>query len=522
MFFIRNMLINQGVLIKGARSVLQKSSRRNFVVVKVSTKRAATAAAAQVAGGSGKRFCRSFHSSNRQLLDFDPYQTLGVSKSATAKDIKKAYYGLVKKFHPDVNKEKDAEKKFHKIQESYELLNDKEKRAQYDQFGAAAFDANGNSNPYAGGGNPFGGAGGGNPFGGAQGNPFGGMGFDFEDLFKQAFNGGAGGAQGGRGGRGGFVTEHVGDNIEVLKLISFKEAIFGTKIQVNYKAVESCGGCKGSGLKKGKSKSTCPQCHGSGQTTHVMGGFHMASTCQTCQGTGVQIQQGDQCDTCHGNGVEEIPKSTSVEIPCGIMDGSRLRIPGAGDAPFVTKDPYNQTRNGDLIIRVHVGKDPSFTRLANNLIFQKEIKMTTAALGGEIIVPTIDGEKIKLKIRPGVQNGRKLTIPEKGVPINRNINNRGDLEVVLAVKTLVPETPVQTALLEALADAFNDKEAKTTDAHWKLDLDEDNKTNKSENKNNGEKIDATYDEKDLDNKDCLTNRIGKFLSKFFNMKDEKK
>ncbi|CAG89544.2 DEHA2F18766p [Debaryomyces hansenii CBS767] len=449
---------------------------------------------------------RAFHSSRNVLINFDPYSTLGVEKSASAKDIKKAYYQLVKKYHPDVNKEKDAEKRFHKIQESYELLSDKEKRSQYDQFGAAAFDSNGNANPFAGG-NPFGGSHGGNPFGGgAGGNPFGGMGFDFEDLFKQAFNGGAGG----RGGGGGqFVTEHVGDNIEVLKTIGFKESIFGTKVEINYKAVDSCNTCKGSGMKKGKKKTTCSTCHGTGQSTHILGGFHMSSTCNSCHGTGVTIPSSDQCTSCKGNGVEEVPKSTSVDLPCGIADGTRLRIPGAGDAPFITKDPYNQTRNGDLIIRVHVSKDPVFTRSNNKIVVNQDIIMTTAALGGEIVVPTIDGQSIKLKLRPGVQNGKTLTIPEKGVPINRNIQNRGDMEVKINVKTLIPETPIQTALLEALADAFDDKNAKRTDAHWKLDLNEDEKD-----------VKETFDEKDLH--PSKLNRIGKFLGKFFNMKDEDK
>lgn len=449
---------------------------------------------------------RAFHSSRNVLINFDPYLTLGVEKSASAKDIKKAYYQLVKKYHPDVNKEKDAEKRFHKIQESYELLSDKEKRSQYDQFGAAAFDSNGNANPFAGG-NPFGGSHGGNPFGGgAGGNPFGGMGFDFEDLFKQAFNGGAGG----RGGGGGqFVTEHVGDNIEVLKTIGFKESIFGTKVEINYKAVDSCNTCKGSGMKKGKKKTTCSTCHGTGQSTHILGGFHMSSTCNSCHGTGVTIPSSDQCTSCKGNGVEEVPKSTSVDLPCGIADGTRLRIPGAGDAPFITKDPYNQTRNGDLIIRVHVSKDPVFTRSNNKIVVSQDIIMTTAALGGEIVVPTIDGQSIKLKLRPGVQNGKTLTIPEKGVPINRNIQNRGDMEVKINVKTLIPETPIQTALLEALADAFDDKNAKRTDAHWKLDLNEDEKD-----------VKETFDEKDLH--PSKLNRIGKFLGKFFNMKDEDK
>ncbi|ODV80217.1 DnaJ-domain-containing protein, partial [Suhomyces tanzawaensis NRRL Y-17324] len=440
---------------------------------------------------------RSFHASVSPKISFDPYQTLGVDKGADQKDIKKAYYQLVKKFHPDVNKEKDAEKKFHKIQESYELLSDKEKRAQYDQFGSSAFDANGNANPFAGGGNPFGGAGGGNPFGGAGGGQ--GFGFNFEDLFTEAFGGGG---RGGGRGRGSFVTEHVGDNIEVLKSITFKEAIFGKKVSINYKAVDKCNTCKGSGLKTGKKRKTCGTCHGTGQSTHVLGGFHMASTCTSCGGSGVTIDKADQCNTCHGHGVEEVPKTTSVDLPCGIEDGTRLRVPGAGDSPFVAQDEYNRVRNGDLIIRVNVAKDPVFLRSGNNIVVKQDILMTTAALGGEIVVPTIDGQNIKLKLRSGVQNGRKMTIPDKGVPIGRNLNNRGDLEVVLNVKTLVPETPIQTALLEALADAYNDKNAKRTDAHWKLDVD-------------GEKVE-TFQEDEHPTK----TRIGKFLGKFFNMGDK--
>ena len=439
---------------------------------------------------------RSFHGSFPTRIDFDPYQTLGVQKSSSPQEIKKAYYQLVKKYHPDVNKEKDAEKKFHKIQESYELLSDKEKRAQYDQYGSAAFDEHGNANPFAGG-NPFGRQGG-DPFGG---NPFGGMGFDFEDLFKQAFTGG-----GARSGRSSFVTEHVGDNVEVLKTISFKDSIFGARVKVNYRAVDSCGSCKGSGLKQGKKKSTCPTCHGTGQSTHILGGFHMTSTCNTCQGSGVTIAAGDSCSSCGGRGVEEVPKSTTVELPCGISDGARLRMPGAGDAPFVTKDSYNQTRNGDLIIRVHVTQDPTFSRRNNSIVVNKEILMTTAALGGEIVVPTIDGPSVKMKIRPGVQSGRNLTIPNKGVPINRNVNNRGDMEVVLNVKTLRAESPVQTALLEALADAFNDTDARRTDAHWKLDLDESD-------------VKEAQQSHDKDHPSKL-NRIGKFLGRFFNMKND--
>ncbi|KAI5962041.1 MDJ1 [Candida theae] len=459
---------------------------------------------------------RSFHSSIKRLIDYDPYQILGIEKSADAKQIKKAYYDLVKKYHPDVNKEKDVEKKFHKIQQSYEILRDKEKKSQYDQFGPSAFDENGNPSPFGGAG---GGAGGGNPFAGygraSGGNPFSGMGFDFEDLFREAFAGGrgaggrGGGGGGGFGGRAHFVTEHVGDNVEVLKSIPFKDSIFGSKVTINYKVVDSCGTCNGSGLKKGAKKKTCPTCHGSGQTTHVMGGFHMASTCPTCQGTGVSISRSDECGTCHGNGVQEVPKSTTIDIPPGISDGSRLRVPGAGDAPMVTKDEYNQVRNGDLIVRINVQKDPVFKRESNDLVVTQEILMTTAALGGEIVVPTLDGQKIKLKVRPGVQSGRRLTIPERGVPINRNLNNRGNLDVVINVKTLVPENPTQTALLEALADAFNDKLANRTDVDWQHELEENSSDEKYQE----------VDEKDLHPSKLA--RIGKVLGKFFNFDADK-
>lgn len=424
----------------------------------------------------------SFHTSAKLAINFDPYKTLGVDKSADQKAIKKAYYDLVKKHHPDVNKTEGAEEKFHKIQESYELLSDKEKRAQYDTYGQN-FD------------NPFGsGQGGysqGNPFGGSgQGNPFGGMGFDFEDLFRSAFNGG--GRQG--GGRGaGFVTEHVGDDIEILKSIPFKDSVFGKKIKLNYKAVGSCGTCKGTGLKSGKKKSTCPTCHGSGHSTHVIGGFHMSSTCGTCGGAGVTINKSDQCNTCHGHGVEEIAKSTEIDIPPGIKDGSRLRVPSMGDAPMVAKDAFNTIRNGDLIVRINVEDDKVFKRRNNKIVTEQDILMTTASLGGEIIVPTIDGQNVKIKVRSGTQNGATLNIPNKGMPINRNLNNRDDMEVVLNVKSIVPETPIQRALLEALADTINDKNAKRSENHEHF----------------------TDDSTPEDN--SKLNKIGKMLSKFFNL-----
>lgn len=453
-------------------------------------------------GFSGKRY---FHASNRSLIDFDPYKTLGVDKSASKQDIKKAYYKLVKQYHPDVNKEEGAEKKFHKIQESYELLNDKDKRAQFDTYGQN-FDSNPFGGGGSGGGNPF--AGGGNPFGGG-GNPFGGMGFDFEDLFKQAFNGGRSGGGGGRG----FVTEHIGDDIEILRSINFKDSVFGKKIKINYKAVDSCNTCHGSGLKTGKQKSTCPSCHGTGHSTHIIGGFHMSSTCSTCGGAGVTINKGDQCGSCKGHGVEEVPKSTEIDLPAGIKDGTRLRVPGMGDAPMVPKDPFNSIRKGDLIIRVSVESDKVFKRSNNKLVINQDILMTTAALGGEIVVPTIDGENVKIKIRPGVQNGYKVSIPNKGVPINRNINNRDDMDIILNVKTVQPNTPIQKALLEALADTFNDKNAKRSEHVDNLNLNDT--SDKGFGSDNAMDNDNHHDENGNLHPSKLQ-KIGNMLSKFFN------
>lgn len=444
---------------------------------------------------------RSFHSTKLQSINFDPYQVLGVDRNASSSDIKKAYYQLVKKYHPDVNKEKDSEKRFHKIQESYELLSDKDKRSQFDQFGAAGFDNNGNANPF--GGNPFT-SHSGNPFTGAQGNPFNGMGFDFEDLFKQAFSGG-GKSRGTNGsGQSPFVTRHVGDNVEVLKSISFRDAIFGTNVDLNYKVIDSCNTCSGSGLKKGKKKSTCSSCHGTGQNMHIIGGFQMASTCSRCSGTGVVINKVDECSSCQGTGVKEVPRSKNVEFPCGISDGTRLRIPGGGDAPCITKDPHNQIIHGDLIVRVHVKKDPIFSRVDNDVILNHDIPMTTAALGGEIVVPTIDGEKLRLKIPTGVQNGRKLTVPQKGVPVNRNKSNRGDMLVYLNVKTPVPKTALQKALLEALADSFNDNSARKSKTE-KEEMTDNNSMPPKEDESHPSKLES----------------IKNILGRFFTFKDDK-
>ncbi|CCH45928.1 Chaperone protein [Wickerhamomyces ciferrii] len=414
---------------------------------------------------------RLFHSSTPKLAVKDPYGTLGVDKNASSSEIKKAYYKLAKKFHPDINKEDDAQKKFHDIQGAYEILSDAEKKQQYDQFGASAFDQNGNS--AYGGGNPFGGAGGfggGNPFGGAGG--FGGI--NFEDLFGSAF-GGAGRGRG-RGGAGSsFVTEYRGDDIEILKYLTFKEAIFGVKnSKVNYSVLDNCSSCKGSGLKKDKKKSTCSSCGGTGSTVHYMqGGFQMASTCMSCEGSGVSINPKDACNTCHGDGVSQATKSTEVDLPPGLIDGMRLRVSGEGDAPKITTGPGIRTTKGDLIIRMKVKPDSRFQLSGSDIIVKTQIPYTTAALGGQVEIPTVDGPIVRLKVPSGTETGSILSIHGKGVPIRNNINNRGDLKVQFNVKVLRPDGAAQTALLEALADSIGDTTAKRTNL-WKNTSEESN------------------------------------------------
>ncbi|ODV97343.1 hypothetical protein PACTADRAFT_49073 [Pachysolen tannophilus NRRL Y-2460] len=411
-------------------------------------------------GASLSASYRNFHSSSKLLIQ-DPYKVLGVDKSSSSSDIKKAYYKLAKQYHPDINKEEGADKKFHDIQDAYEILSNPEKKQQFDQFGSAAFDGSFGAGGQQGG-NPF--QGGGNPFGGA-GNPFGGI--NFEDIFASAFEQAGRGGGRSRGGGASYVQSYQGEDIEILKTISFKESIFGTNANIDYNVYDSCDSCDGTGLKKGKKKSTCHTCNGTGQTVHFLqAGFQMASTCKTCEGTGVIINPEDSCASCHGEGVVNHKKETQIQFPMGIKDGTRLRVPGEGDAPHVTKGPNIRVLKGDLIVRVRVKPDPKFKRENNDLIYTCDIPMTTAALGGQVEIPTLDDEVFKLKVPSGLQNGRVINVPDKGVPIRNSLNNRGLLKVVFNVKINRPENSTQQALLEALAHTFNDKTA-NIDPSWK-------------------------------------------------------
>ncbi|KAL2433492.1 DnaJ-like protein 1, mitochondrial [Exophiala dermatitidis] len=402
---------------------------------------------------------RSFSSTPIFHATKDPYQTLGIGRDASASEIKKAYYALAKKYHPDTNKDPGAKEKFTDAQAAYELLNDPQKKAAYDQFGAAAFDQGAGFDPGAasGGGHPFGSAGGGNPFAGFGGG-FGAE-FNFEDLFG-AFTGG----RRGRRGPSPFQEEIlVGDNIEVQTNISFMEAAKGVTKNITITPMVKCGTCHGDGLKPGAQRQTCKSCNGTGTRVHVMqAGFQVASTCTTCGGTGVAIPRGSECNTCSGSGVVRQRKTISVDIPPGVEDGMKLRVPGAADYPprGATSNPKIRSQPGDLYVYIRVAPDARFTRNGADILYTASVPVTTAILGGEVTVPTLDGE-VKVKVPPGTSTGDRITLGGMGMKrLTGRGASSGDLRVEFKVSMPRSLSTNQRTLLEMLADEMGDKTAK--------------------------------------------------------------
>ncbi|EDO15339.1 hypothetical protein Kpol_1011p9 [Vanderwaltozyma polyspora DSM 70294] len=393
----------------------------------------------------------------------DPYKTLGVARSASQSEIKKAYYKLAKKYHPDINKEPDAEKTFHNLQNAYEILSDEDKRAQFDQFGASAFSQNAG---------PSGGSGGFNPFANGNGGGFGDFGgLNFEDLFGAAFGGGASGrSNGGFGSRVNMVREYKGDTIEIIHNLSFKDAVFGVNnVSLTFNALDPCDTCHGSGLKKGENhkRRSCSYCNGTGTQIHVRSGFQMASTCNHCHGEGTIIAFEDMCTKCHGDGVKlDAQKKINVNLPSSLSDGDVIRIPGEGSFPNIAVPEEDKDRvklsRGDLLVRIRVKPDPDYTIKNKYDIWSvKEIPITTAALGGTITIKTIDDKQIRLKVMAGTQHDQVTSIPNMGVP-RRNGLGRGDMKIQYKVVIRKPSTEVETCLWEALADVSKDTTAKRT------------------------------------------------------------
>jgi len=417
---------------------------------------------------------RHFSATSSAQATKDPYKTLGVNAGASASEIKKAYYALAKKYHPDTNKDAGAKEKFTDAQSAYELLNDPQKKAAWDNYGAAAFDQGGGFDPRAGasGGNPFAGAGG---FGGGGGNPFSGFGggfgaeINFEDLF--------GAFTGQRGGRRGQAAQEilVGENIEVQTNISFMDAAKGVTRNITITPLVQCGTCAGDGLKKGTTRSTCKRCGGTGTRVHVMQqGFHMSSTCEACSGSGVSIPRGSECGNCSGNGVVRQRKTVEVDIPGGVDDGMRLRVSGEGDAPptGLSPNPKVRSQRGDLYVHIRVAPDSRFNRSGADILYTASIPLPTALLGGEVRVPTLDGE-VKVKVATGTGTGDKITLGGKGM---RRLgggrdSGSGDLRVEFKVQMPKYLSANQRVILEMLADEMGDKTAKRIMGvdQWKQD-----------------------------------------------------
>ena len=406
---------------------------------------------------------RHFHASPTAQATKDPYKSLGVTSSASSAEIKKAYYGLAKKYHPDTNKEPKAKERFGDAQQAYELLSDAKKKEAWDQYGAAAFDQGAGFDASGGAG-----AGpGGNPFAGAQG--FGGFGntggfgadFNFEDLFS-AFGGT--GARRGRKGAGPFQEEiMVGENIEVQTNISFMDAAKGVQKDIVITPSVQCKTCSGNGLKKGMSRGQCKQCDGTGTRVHFMqGGFQMASTCNSCGGTGVTIPRGGECGTCKGNGAVRERRTVTVDIPGGVEDGMRLRVMSEGDYPPTGQATNSKARTekGDLYVFIRVAPDSKFSRSGSDVLYTASVPLTTAVLGGEISVPTLEGE-VKVKVATGTGTGDKITLSGMGMKkLSSRRGNNGDLRVEFKVQMPKYLSVNQRTIIEMLADEMGDRNAK--------------------------------------------------------------
>ena len=342
----------------------------------------------------------------------DYYEVLGLDRNASADEIKKAYRRLARKYHPDVNKEPDAEEKFKEIKEAYETLNDPNKKAHYDQFG--------HTDPNQG-------------FGGGAGADFGGS----SDIFDMFFGG---------GGRRNPNAPRQGDDLQYSMTITFEEAAFGTEKDIFIPKEESCSTCGGNGAKPGTRPETCSHCGGTGQLSveqsTPFGRIVNRRVCHHCQGTGQFVKE--KCRTCHGNGKVKRQKKIHIKVPAGIDDGQQIRLAGQGE-PGENGGPP-----GDLYVVFTVQPHEFFERNGDDIYCEVPITFSQAALGDEIEVPTLHG-KVKLKIPAGTQSGTKFRLRDKGI---KNVRGYGQGDQHVNVRVVTPRNlnEKQKQLLRELAE----------------------------------------------------------------------
>ena len=350
----------------------------------------------------------------------DYYDVLGLGRSASEAELKNAFRTLAKQHHPDRNPgDKSAEAKFKEINEAYEVLRDPQKKAAYDQFGHQAFEQG------------RGGAGGA------------GAGFDFTsfaDVFDDLF----GDFMGNSGQRRGRAGGARGADLRYNLTISLEEAFAGKRAQIRVPTTVACEGCGGSGSDSGSEPAVCPTCRGAGRTRSQQGFFTVERTCLSCQGTGRVIK--NPCRQCGGNGVQQREKTLAVNVPAGVEDGTRIRLSGEGEAAVRGGQP------GDLYIFVTVAPHRMFRREGPNIFCRVPIPMPTAALGGQIEVPTIEGKRLRIAVPAGTQAGKQIRLRSKGMT-ELHGQARGDMFVEIVVETPVNLTKRQQELLREFEKA---------------------------------------------------------------------
>ena len=347
----------------------------------------------------------------------DYYDVLGIARGADGAEIKKAYRQKAKELHPDRNKDNpDAEAQFKEANEAYEVLKDAEKKAAYDRFGHAAFE------------NGMGGGGGG-PRGQA----------DFASAFSDVFDDLFGDFMGGRGGGGRRSSAQRGNDLRYNLRINLEDAYAGLQKTITVPTAVTCSACTGTGAEGGSEPQTCPTCSGMGKVRAQQGFFTVERSCPTCGGLGQIIK--NPCQVCHGQGREQKEKSLSVNIPAGVETGTRIRLAGEGEAGM------RGGPTGDLYIFIEVKEHALFERDNINLHCRVPVSIATAALGGEIEVPTIDGGRSRVKVPEGSQTGRQMRLRGKGMPSLRG-GTTGDMFIELAVETPVKLTARQREILK--------------------------------------------------------------------------